>query len=135
MRSRKSKQPTIGTALIESLDQEGRGVAHVDGKAIFIRGALPNEKVTYQSTRVKTSYEFADTTAVLKASNLRVTPKCSHFGMCGGCALQHLDFSAQVAAKQRLLENDLRHIGKVKPESLLPPIYGPAWGYAGEICP
>lgn len=131
MRSRKkfkSENP-IGTALIESLDQEGRGVAHVDGKAIFIRGALPNEKVTYQSTRIKSSYEFAEVKSVLKASNLRVIPKCPHFGMCGGCALQHLDFSAQVAAKQRLLENDLRHIGKVKPESLLPPIYGPSWGY------
>ena len=131
MRSRKKnkvEQP-LGTAHIESLDQEGRGVAHVEGKAIFIRGALPNETVTYQSTRVKASYEFAETKEVLKASNLRVTPKCKHFGMCGGCALQHLDFSAQVAAKQRLLENDLHHIGKVKPENILPPIYGPAWGY------
>jgi 23S rRNA (uracil1939-C5)-methyltransferase len=131
MRSRKKNkvEPALGTAHIESLDQEGRGVAHVDGKAIFIRGALPNETVTYQSTRVKASYEFAETKEVLKASNLRVTPKCKHFGMCGGCALQHLDFSAQVAAKQRLLENDLHHIGKVKPENILPPIYGPAWGY------
>ena len=131
MRSRKknkAEQP-LGTAYIESLDQEGRGVAHVDGKAIFIQGALPNETVRYQSTRVKASYEFAETKEVLKASNLRFTPKCKHFGMCGGCALQHLDFSAQVAAKQRLLENDLHHIGKVKPENILPPIYGPAWGY------
>jgi 23S rRNA (uracil1939-C5)-methyltransferase len=131
MRSRKknkAEQP-LGTAYIESLDQEGRGVAHVEGKAIFIQGALPNETVRYQSTRVKASYEFAETKEVLKASNLRVTPKCKHFGMCGGCALQHLDFSAQVAAKQRLLENDLHHIGKVKPENILPPIYGPAWGY------
>lgn len=131
MRSRKKnkvEQP-LGTARIESLDQEGRGVAHVEGKAIFIQGALPNEIVKYQSTRVKASYEFAETKEVIKASNLRVTPKCKHFGMCGGCALQHLDFSAQVAAKQRLLENDLHHIGKVKPENILPPIYGPAWGY------
>ena len=66
---------------------------------------------------------------VLKQSNQRVTPKCSHFGLCGGCKLQHLDFAAQVAAKQRLLENDLKHIGKVKPENMLPPLYGPTWGY------
>jgi 23S rRNA (uracil1939-C5)-methyltransferase len=131
MRSRKkfkSENPIV-TAHVESLDQEGRGVAHVEGKVIFIQGALPNETVRYQATRVKSSYEFAQTVEVLKPSNLRVTPKCKHFGMCGGCALQHLDFGAQVAAKQRLLEDDLWHIGKVKAESMLPPIYGPAWAY------
>ena len=116
-------------AIIESLDQEGRGVAHVDGKTIFIDGALPGEKVTYKSHRKKASYEVADVVDVLKASNLRVTPKCPHFGICGGCALQHMEFSGQVAAKQRLLESNLWHIGKVKSESMLPPIYGPAWGY------
>ncbi len=131
MRSRKkfkSENPIV-TAHVESLDQEGRGVAHVEGKVIFIQGALPNETVRYQATRVKSSYEFAQTVEVLKPSNLRVTPKCKHFGMCGGCALQHLDFGAQVAAKQRLLEDDLWHIGKVKAESMLPPIYGPVWQY------
>jgi 23S rRNA (uracil1939-C5)-methyltransferase len=119
----------LPTALIESLDQEGRGVAHVEGKAIFISGALPGETVTYQSTRRKPSYEFADVTHILKPSNLRTTPKCPHFGMCGGCAMQHLEVSAQVAAKQRMLENSLWHIGKVRPENMLPPIYGPTWGY------
>ncbi len=116
-------------ATIESLDQEGRGVTHVDGKTIFIDGALPNEKVTYQSIRIKPSYEVANVVEVLKQSNQRVTPKCRHFGLCGGCKLQHLDFAAQVAAKQRLLENDLWHIGKVKADNILPPLYGPAWGY------
>ena len=131
MRSRKkfkSENPIV-IAHVESLDQEGRGVAHVEGKVIFIQGALPNETVRYQATRVKSSYEFAQTVEVLKPSNLRVTPKCKHFGMCGGCALQHLDFGAQVAAKQRLLEDDLWHIGKVKAESMLSPIYGPVWQY------
>lgn len=116
-------------AHIESLDQEGRGVAHVEGKTIFIDGALPGEKVTYQSHRRKKSYEVADAVDILQPSNLRTAPKCRHFGKCGGCAVQHLEFSAQVAAKQRLLEADLWHIGKVKPESMLPAIYGPAWGY------
>lgn len=119
----------LPTAIIESLDQEGRGVAHVDGKAIFIDGALPGEKVTFKSHRKKPSYEVADAVDILKASNLRVTPKCPHFGMCGGCAMQHLDFAGQVAAKQRLLEDNLWHIGKVKPETMLPAIYGPQWGY------
>ena len=121
--------PEIKQAIIESLDQEGRGVTHLEGKTIFIDGALPNEKVTFQSHRIKPSYEVANVVEVLKQSSQRVTPKCKHFGLCGGCKLQHLDFSAQVAAKQRLLENDLWHIGKVKPENMLPPIYGPIWGY------
>lgn len=116
-------------ATIESLDQEGRGVAHVEGKAVFIDGALPQERVTFQSHQIKPSYEVAHTIAVLKQSNQRVTPKCTHFGYCGGCKLQHLDFAAQVAAKQRLLENDLWHIGKVKAANMLPPLYGPTWGY------
>ena len=119
-------QPAV---IVESLDQEGRGVAHVEGKTIFIDGALPTEKVTYQLTRSKSTYAFANVVEVLKQSNLRVTPQCPHYGLCGGCKLQHLDFAGQVAAKQRLLENDLKHIGKVKPQNMLPPLYGPAWGY------
>jgi len=116
-------------AQIESLDQEGRGVAHVEGKTIFIDGALPAEKVSFQSVRIKPSYEVAHVVSILKASNQRVTPKCPHFGLCGGCKIQHLDFSAQVANKQRLLESDLWHIGQVKPNNVLPPLYGPTWGY------
>jgi 23S rRNA (uracil1939-C5)-methyltransferase len=119
----------ILTATVESLDQEGRGVAHVDGKTIFIDGALPNELVRYQSQHIKLSYEVAKTIEVLKQSNQRVTPKCPHYGLCGGCKLQHMDANAQVAAKQRMLEADLWHIGKVKADNVLPPLYGPTWGY------
>jgi 23S rRNA (uracil1939-C5)-methyltransferase len=119
----------ILSATIESLDQEGRGVAHVDGKTIFIDGALPNEKVTYQAQRIKPSYEVANVIEVLQASSDRVTPKCPHYGLCGGCKLQHIDATAQVTAKQQMLEADLWHIGKVKPENMLPPLYGPTWGY------
>jgi 23S rRNA (uracil1939-C5)-methyltransferase len=135
MRKRRNKSATdlalapLLTATIESLDQEGRGVAHVEGKTIFIDGALPTEKVTFRSHRIKPSYEVANVVEVLKQSNQRVTPKCPHFGLCGGCKLQHLDFAAQIANKQRLLESDLKHIGKVKPDNMLPPIYGPTWGY------
>ncbi len=114
---------------IESLDHEGRGVTHVDGKAIFIEGALPGESVTYSSYRRKPSYEFARLDRLVKESSSRVKPQCPHFGKCGGCAMQHFDATAQVAAKQRILEDALWHIGKVKPESMLPPIYGPSWGY------
>lgn len=128
-RSSSPQLSEVKLAIIESLDQEGRGVAHVEGKTIFIDGALPNEKVTFQSHQIKASYEVANVVEVLKQSNQRVTPKCVHFGRCGGCKLQHLDFAAQVAAKQRLLENDLWHIGKVKAENMLPPLFGPTWGY------
>ncbi len=114
---------------IESLDHEGRGVTHVDGKAIFIEGALPGERVTYSSYRKKPSYEFARIEKLVKESPNRVKPQCQYFGKCGGCAMQHFDATAQVAAKQRILEDALWHIGKVKPESMLPPIYGPTWGY------
>ncbi len=116
-------------AMIESLDHEGRGVAHVDGKAIFIEGALPGEAVTYTSFRRKPTFENARADAILKASSQRVDPKCLHFGVCGGCSMQHLDPLAQAAAKQRVLEDAFWHIARLKPESILPPIIGPAWGY------
>jgi 23S rRNA (uracil1939-C5)-methyltransferase len=117
------------TATIESLDQEGRGVAHVDGKAIFIEGALPGERVTYSSYRRKPSYENAKVIAIIRESATRVAPKCPHFGVCGGCSMQHLEAGAQVAAKQRTLEDTLWHVGKVRAERMLTPIHGPAWGY------
>jgi 23S rRNA (uracil1939-C5)-methyltransferase len=114
---------------IESLDQEGRGVARIAGKVIFIEGALTGEVVSYNSYRKKPSFEQAQVTQIHKPSPLRVQPKCKHFGVCGGCSMQHLDARAQVAVKQRILEDALWHIGKVKAETILPPIYGQTWGY------
>jgi 23S rRNA (uracil1939-C5)-methyltransferase len=114
---------------IESLDQEGRGVARIAGKVIFIEGALTGEVVSYSSYRKKPSFEHAQVTQIYKPSPMRVQPKCKHFGVCGGCSMQHLDARAQVAVKQRILEDALWHIGKVKAETILPPIYGQAWGY------
>lgn len=124
-----STLPLPTPVFVESLDQEGRGVAKAEGKTLFIEGALPGEWVRYQVWRDKSSYAFARLTELVKGSNQRVTPACPHFGQCGGCALQHLEFSAQVAAKQRLLESNLHHLGKVKPDTILPALYGPAWGY------
>jgi len=114
---------------IESLDQEGRGIARVDGKAVFVEGALPGERVAIEVFKRKPTYELARTTEVLSANASRVTPRCPHFGVCGGCSLQHADLPLQVAAKQRVLEEALARIGHVRAESLLPPVYGPAWGY------
>ena len=119
----------MNIATIESLDHEGRGVAHVDGKAIFIEGALPGERVAYTSFRRKPSFENARADAILKASSQRVAPRCPHFGVCGGCSMQHLNAAAQAAAKQRVLEDAFWHIARLKPETILPPIVGPSWGY------
>jgi 23S rRNA (uracil1939-C5)-methyltransferase len=116
-------------ASIESLDQEGRGIAHVDGKAIFITGALPGELVEFSSYQRKANYELADASRILKASPSRVVPLCGHFGVCGGCSLQHMELRAQVAAKQRILEDNLARIGKVRPQTMLSPIHGPDWRY------
>ncbi len=116
-------------AIIESLDHEGRGVAHVEGKTIFIEGALPGEEVEYSSYRRKPSYEQASAVAILRQSAQRTEPRCRHFGVCGGCSMQHLEPEAQAAAKQRVLEDALWHIGRLRPGLLYPAIYGPAWGY------
>lgn len=114
---------------IESLDQEGRGIAHADGKVIFIEGALTGEEVSYASYRKKPAFELAQMTTLHRAASIRVEPKCAHYGVCGGCSMQHLDARVQVAVKQRILEESLARIGKVKPENIMPAIYGQSWGY------
>lgn len=119
----------VRTVAVESLDHEGQGIAHVDGKVVFIEGALPGEVVEIEVRRRRPSYDVATTTRVISESSQRVTPRCAHFGVCGGCSMQHLDPRAQVAAKQRVLEDNLQRIGQVRPESMLPPVHGPAWGY------
>ena len=117
------------TGVIESLDHEARGITRLDGKTIFVEGALPGERVEYVSFRRKPSFEVARTERILKASPDRVVPRCPHFGVCGGCSMQHLDPAAQVAAKQRILESNLWHLGRVRAEQLYSPIYGTAWSY------
>lgn len=114
---------------IESLDLDARGVAHHDGKVVFVDGALPGETVIARIARRKPSFDVARTERVLRPSAQRVEPACPYFGVCGGCAMQHLAPEAQVAVKQRVLEDALVHIGKVKPEQMLAPMHGPTWGY------
>ncbi len=122
------------TLTIESMDLEAQGVAHrADGKVVFVDGALPFEVVRANVHRKKDNWEKASLLEVLHESSQRVTPGCPHFGLhagaCGGCKMQHLDASAQIAVKQRALEDNLWHLGKVKSETMLRPIQGPAWGY------
>jgi 23S rRNA (uracil1939-C5)-methyltransferase len=120
---------------IKSLDMDARGVGHLQnpdgsqGKVIFVEGALPGERVSFQSLRKKKNWESGRMVTLQKASPMRVEPKCPHFWQCGGCSMQHLDPSAQVAMKQRVLEDNLWHIGKTKAENIMRPMYGPTWAY------
>ena len=116
-------------AVIESLDHEGIGVAHVDGKVTFIDGGVTGERVAFVRRRSRGNFDLGTVTQVLRASAQRAAPRCRYFGTCGGCAMQHVEPAAQVAAKQRVLEDNLERLGKVKPETVLPPVMGPAWGY------
>ena len=117
------------TGIIESLDHDARGITRLDGKTIFVEGALPGELVDYVSFRQKPSYEVARCERIVKPSPQRVTPHCPHFGVCGGCSMQHLDPDAQVAAKQRVLEANLWHLARLTAGELYSPIYGAPWAY------
>jgi 23S rRNA (uracil1939-C5)-methyltransferase len=120
---------------VESLDMEARGVGRTvnedgtPGKVIFVEGALPGERVTYLSYRRKPSFEQAEVVDVLRESVIRTKPQCQFFGTCGGCSMQHLDVRAQIAVKQRVLEDNLAHLAKLRPETVYRPIHGPSWGY------
>ncbi|MBA4252963.1 23S rRNA (uracil(1939)-C(5))-methyltransferase RlmD [Serpentinimonas maccroryi] len=129
-----SALPVSTWLCVDAMDLDAQGVARrPDGKVVFIDGALPTEWVSAHTRRSKNQWEQADLLAIHRESALRVRPRCPHFGLhagaCGGCKMQHLEPGAQVAMKQRVLEDNLWHLAKVRPESILPPIVGPAWGY------
>ncbi|MEN8178909.1 MAG: 23S rRNA (uracil(1939)-C(5))-methyltransferase RlmD [Pseudomonadota bacterium] len=117
-------------AEIESLTHDGKGVTHIDGKATFIYGSLPGEKVRFLYTSRRRKYDEGRVVEVLEASTQRVEPRCSQFGICGGCSLQHQDPQAQVESKQQAMLDTLQHIGKVQPDEVLSPLLGESrWGY------
>ncbi len=123
-----------GQLRVRALDLEAQGVAHrEDGKVVFIDGALPYEVVSAEIHRSKNSFDKGTVTEIHRESSQRVRPLCPHFGLhtgsCGGCKMQHLHPGAQVAVKQRVMEDNLAHIGKVEAGMILRPIEGPAWGY------
>ena len=121
--------------VVESLNLEAQGVARpldengAPGKVVFIDGALPREDVEFQSYKIKSKFELAKLIHIYKTSSSRVTPKCPSFNECGGCSMQHLDPRAQLAMKQRVLEDNLKYLGRVRPEVILRPISGPTWEY------
>ena len=123
-----------GWLRVGALDMDAQGIARrPDGKVVFIEGALPAEIVSVKVGRKKNNWEQGTVTDIHQVSSQRVRPGCPHFGLhqgaCGGCKMQHLEPAAQVAIKQRVLEDNLWHLAKVKAETLLRPIQGPAWGY------
>jgi 23S rRNA (uracil1939-C5)-methyltransferase len=131
-RKRRRKQlPTEPVeAVIESLTHDAKGVAHIEGKATFIHGSLPGERVRFLYSGRWRKYDEGRVVEVLEPSSHRVEPRCSQFGVCGGCSLQHQQVSAQVASKQQSMLESLKHIGRVIPEQILPPLVGQsAWGY------
>lgn len=117
------------TTQIEKLSHDGRGIARIQGKTTFISGALPGETVTFRYTLQKKQFDEGAVVAVVDPADTRVTPRCAHFGICGGCSLQHLAASEQIALKQATLLELLQHVGNVQPERIMPPLTSDYWGY------
>ncbi len=126
-KARLSREPE--TVTIDSLSHDGRGVARIDGKVVFVDGALPGETVRMTRMRARRSHDEARVDEVLEAADARVEPRCPHFGVCGGCILQHLAPSEQLAHKQSHLLESLARIGSVQPETVFDPVTGPVWAY------
>lgn len=114
---------------ITALTHDGRGIAHIDGKTVFIEGALPGEEVVFTYTSRRGKYDEGRVTEILTASSERTEPLCKHFSICGGCALQHMSSTAQLEMKQKILLDQLQHFGGIKPLEVLSPLTGPIWNY------
>ena len=128
--SRRKKLPSDPvTVTIESLSHEGRGIARIEGKTVFVDGALPGEEVSIRFTRGHRRYSEARVLEIIRPAPERIPARCPHFMVCGGCSFQHVDRHFQIAHKQKTMLEQLRHIGSVVPEEILPPLTGPLWGY------
>lgn len=121
--------PTHALHDVVSLSHDGRGVARVAGKALFIAGALPGERVSVRGLRRRRDFDEAVLDRLESASPERVTPRCAHFGVCGGCSLQHLTPAAQIAAKQAHLLEELKRTARVEPAIVLAPLVAGHWEY------
>lgn len=116
-------------ATIVDLSHDGRGVARIDDKAVFVHNALPGERVRLTYTSQRRNFDQGTAIEILEPSPDRVAPRCPHFGTCGGCAMQHLAAPAQLAAKHKVLVDSLQRIGGVAPDRWLDPLSAGAWGY------
>lgn len=114
---------------VESLSHDGRGIAHIEGKTVFLENALPDEEVSFIYTRKHNKFDEARVVEILKASPDRTLPQCPHFNICGGCNLQHLNHAKQLAYKTKILQEQMQHFGNLDSINISPPITGPIWGY------
>jgi 23S rRNA (uracil1939-C5)-methyltransferase len=128
-RRRKRLPEELVEVTIESLSDEGRGIAYVDERTVFVDQALAGERVRFRYTRLTSKIAEGRAEEILHASGDRVEPRCSAFGRCGGCSLQHMDSQAQIRLKQQTLLKHLNHIGHVEPENVLEPVTAGVWGY------
>ena len=117
------------SATVDSLSHEGRGIARINGKTVFIGGALPGEQVTFQYTRKRGQFDEGRVVDVVESSALRVEPRCRYYAICGGCSLMHLDSGQQILHKQSVLLEQLQHIGGLAPAQVIPPLSASQWGY------
>lgn len=129
MSRRTRKIPEPMEVAITGLSHDGRGIARVNDKVMFVFGALPDETVRVQITKSHSRFQEATTLEVLTPSAMRVKPPCQHFGTCGGCSLQHISPNDQVKLKQSWLADQLLHQGKVTPIEWLPPLHSEPVGY------
>lgn len=123
------KSQTTHTATIEALSHDGRGIARINGKTTFLLSGLPTEEVTFVYSKKHTTFDEGQVVSVNSSSSERATPACQHFAICGGCSLQHMQHTQQIALKQKVLLEQLQHFGDLAPQTLLPPITAPIWGY------
>jgi len=129
-RTRRKPLPTVPVrATINSLTHDARGVTHINGKAVFIDAALPDEEVEFLYTEIRRDYAEGRVVKVITPSEYRVEPLCPHFDVCGGCSFQHVDSATQIEIKQGLLEEQFKRIGKLTIPELWEPLTGPHWGY------
>ena len=129
--ARRQRQPEIHEVTIESMSHEGRGIARINGKTVFVFGALEGERVRIRIRQRRRKFDQAETIEVLEPASQRVEPRCSAYQVCGGCSLQHLGADDQVEFKQDMLLEMFEHAG-VAYDELLPPLRGPEWGYRSK---
>ena len=131
-RRRRQRQEEPREVTIESMSHEGRGIAHVNGKTVFVFGALAGERVLMQVQKRNRKYDQATTLEVIEPSPQRIEPRCEAYQVCGGCSLQHLDPAVQIQRKQAVLAEQLEHFGGLRPDRWLEPLTGPVTGYRGK---